>query len=72
MPPPDKPPPFPTLPGNQTIVCFDNTDVKPKLKSTKGRAMFLAGGAVACRSKTQTQTALSSTEAAAASAAKTA
>ena len=73
---PDEPPQILTLPNDPTIVCFVDTvcaDFKPKCKSMTGHATFIAGGAVVCGSKMQTQTALSSTEAefhAAASAAK--
>ena len=63
--PPDLPP-FPSLPKDTTITCFVDAayaNVKPKRKSTTGYAIFLAGAAIVYRSKTQTQTALSSTEA---------
>jgi len=59
-------PPFPSLPEDTTITCFVDAayaNVKPKRKSTTGYAIFLAGAAIVYRSKTQTQTALSSTEA---------
>ena len=66
MPLPDELPNFPTLPNKPTVVCFGNAacaDVKLKRKPTTGCATFSAGGAFACRSKTQMQTALSSAEA---------
>ena len=57
---------FPTSPDDPTIACFVNAafaNVKPKQKSTTGCAIVLDGAAIVCRSKMQTKTALSSTEA---------
>ena len=59
-------PDFPQLPNDPTITCLVDAayaNVKPKRKSTTGYYVALAGAAVVYRSKTQTQTALSSTEA---------
>ena len=63
---PSELPPFPISPKGPVIVCFCDAafgNVKSKGKSTTGHSIHLGGGAVACRSKTQTQTALGSTEA---------
>ena len=59
-------PPFPILPKGPVIICFCDAaygNVKSKGKSTTGYSIHLGGGAIVYRSKTQTQTALSSTEA---------
>ena len=66
MPLPEELPNFPTLPNGPTITCFCDAafgNIKPKRKSTTGYAIFLVGAAIIYRSKTQTQTTLSSTEA---------
>ena len=63
---PPKLPPFPILPKGPVIICFCDAahgNVKSKGESTTGHSTHSGGGAVVCRSKTQTQTALSSTEA---------
>ena len=65
MPLPPELPSFPQLPDRPTISRFVNathSNVKPKQKLTTACAMFLAGAAIVSQSKTQTQSALSSTE----------
>lgn len=59
-------PPFPELPSGPIFACLVDAafgNVKTKRKSTTGYSIMLAGACIAYRSKTQTQTALSSTEA---------
>ena len=59
-------PTFPTLPSDTTITCLVDAaygNVRTKRKSTTGYAIMLANATIVYRSKTQTQTALSSTEA---------
>ena len=56
-------PTFPILPKGPIIVCFCDAaygNVKSKGKSTTGYSIHLGDGAIVYRSKTQTQTALSS------------
>ena len=66
LPLPDGFPPFPDHPAGPYLIRFvDETyanDLR-KCRSTTGYAIMLAGGAIAGRSKTQSTTALSSTEA---------
>ena len=66
MPLPPESPKFPDLPNKPILACFCDAsyaNIKPRRKSTTGYCIFLAGAAVVYQSKTQTQTALSSTKA---------
>ena len=66
IPLPDTLPPFPSLPTDATITCLVDAayaNIKPKRKSTTGLVVMLANAAIVYKSKTQSQTAQSSTEA---------
>ena len=59
-------PTFPELPSDATITCFVDAaygNDRHRRKSTTGFAIMLANAAIVYKSKSQTQTALSSTEA---------